>query len=178
MNDLEKHETIQLIQLKYGKLIRAVAFEVLKDWQYVEDVEQEVLCKLVMRHEEIMLLPSEELKNYLCAAVKNTAINMGIKNGRITQVEEQYIRERFNTQGADLRAFYDKYGFGPEVVEVLSLLENIDREIIYLQYGEGYSRKEIAQKLGKNEEFVKKRVYRARKKLKKLLTDQKRNYSQ
>ena len=71
----------------------------------------------------------------------------------------------------DMEGFHDCYGFGTEIQELLSMLDNLDRDMICLKYGEGYSNKEIAELLGKKEEFVKKRLYRAKIKLQSILVD-------
>lgn len=170
MRDLARDKVVELIQNKYGVLMHKIAYEILKDWHYVEDVEQEVLWKLILHCEDKTMLPPDELKSYLCTAVKNTAINMAVKNGRMTEAEERYYGSiSLTMEFVDTVAFHDKYGFGPQIQELLSNLDNIDRDIICLQYGQGYSRKETAEILGKSEEFVKKRSYRARTKLKSIL---------
>ena len=170
MRDLARDKVVELIQNKYGVLMHKIAYEILKDWHYVEDVEQEVLWKLILHCEDKTMLPPDELKSYLCTAVKNTAINMAVKNGRMTEAEERYYGSiSLTMEFVDTVAFHDKYGFGPQIQELLSNLDNIDRDIICLQYGQGYSRKETAEILGKSEEFVKKRSNRSRTKLKSIL---------
>lgn len=172
MSDLAREKVINLIQKKYGKIMHKIAYEILQDWHYVEDVEQEVLWRLIMHHEEKTMLPPDELKSYLCTAVKNTAINMVIKNDYIAKAEEKYfLNTPLSMSFVDVEAFKDKYGFGPEIRELLNSLNNIDRDILCLQYGEGYQIKEIAEALGVNSEYVKKRAYRAKVKLKSIVVE-------
>ncbi len=172
MSDSVREKAIDLIQNKYGKMMHKIGYEILQDWHYVEDVEQEVLCKLIMHHQEKTMLPPAELKSYLRTAVKNTAINMGIKNYYIAKAEEKYFLDiPLSMTFVDVEAFQDKYGFGSEITELLNNLSNIDRNILCLQYGEGYQIKEIAEALGVNSEYVKKRAYRAKIKLKSIVVE-------
>ncbi|MCI9639859.1 sigma-70 family RNA polymerase sigma factor [Anaerovoracaceae bacterium 41-7] len=174
MSDLARDKVIELLIEKYSTVIHKIAYEILKDWHLVEDVEQEILFKLIERYEDKLLLPQDELKSYLCTAAKNTAINIGRKNGAIQEAEELYFTNApLTMEAVDIAVLYDEYGFGIEMQDILRTLDNIDRDIICLQYGEGYQRKEIAEILGVSEEFVKKRVYRARIKIKSILVDRK-----
>lgn len=174
MSDFARDKVIELLIEKYSTIIHKIAYEILKDWHLVEDVEQEILFKLIERYEDKLLLPPDELKSYLCTAAKNTAINIGRKNGTIKEAEELYFAKApLTMEAVDIAVLYDEYGFGIEMQEILNTLDNIDRDIICLQYGEGYQRKEIAEILGVSEEFVKKRVYRARIKIKSILVDRK-----
>ena len=59
MRDLARDKVVELIQNKYGVLMHKIAYEILKDWHYVEDVEQEVLWKLILHCEDKTMLPPE-----------------------------------------------------------------------------------------------------------------------
>ncbi len=174
MSEDARNVVIELIQEKYGVLIRQIAFGVLHDWQLVEDVEQDVLWKLISKNADRAELPPDELKTYLCAAVRNTAIDYIRKDMRRAALEEEVCHlTPLSMDYIDVESFRDRYGFGPEIQELLSMLDNTDRDIICLKYGEGYSNAEIADFLGRQEEFVKKRVYRAKVKLQSILVDRK-----
>lgn len=174
MSEDARNVVVELIQKKYGTLIRQIAYGILNDWQLVEDAEQDVLWKLISKHADKAELPPNQLKNYLCAAVKNTAINYVNQRERRLEVEEEYwYTMPLSMDCIDVESFQDRYGFGQEIQELLSLLNNTDRDIICLKYGEGYSNAEIAGFLGRKEEFVKKRLYRAKVKLQSILVDRK-----
>lgn len=174
MSEDARNVVIELIQKKYGTLIRQIAYGILKDWQLVEDAEQDVLWNLISKHADKADLPPGQLKNYLCAAVKNTAINYASQRERRLEVEEEYwYTMPLSMDYIDVESFRDRYGFGTEVQELLSMLDNQDRDMICLKYGEGYSNAEIAELLGKKEEFVKKRLYRAKIKMQSILLDRK-----
>lgn len=172
MSEDARNVVIELIKKKYGELIRQIAYGILNDWQLVEDVEQDVLWNLISKHADKADLPPSELKNYLCAAVKNTAINYINLEKRRSKLNEDVLPVTpMSMDYIDMESFRDCYGFGLEIQELLSVLDNIDRDIICLKYGEGYSNQEIADILGRREEFVKKRIYRAKIKLQSILID-------
>jgi len=173
MSEDARNAVIALIQKKYGKLMRKIAYEVLNDWQFTEDVTQEVLWKLASRYREHMELPPDELKNYLCAAIKREALNLAKQNGRLREREEQWLAERpLSMDNVDMEAFRDEYGFGPDVENALSGLDNLDRDILGLFYGQGFSRKETAKIVGISEEALKKRLQRAKAKVKAALEEE------
>lgn len=167
MSEDARNVVIELIQKKYETLMRKIARQILDDWQFTEDVTQEVLWNLISQHQDRAKLPPDELKSYLCTAVKNTAINMAKKNGRLQEQEEVWLNQRpLIMDAVDMEAFRDQYGFGPDVEEVLIGLDNLDRDILGLMYGQGFSRRETAEIVGLSEEAVKKRLQRAKAKVK------------
>lgn len=167
MSEDARNVVIELIEKKYGTLMRKIAHEILDDWQFTEDVTQEVLWNLISQHQDRTELPPDELRGYLCAAVKNTAVNMARRNERLQEREEGWLNQRPLTMDAvDMEAFRDQYGFGSDVEEILIRLDNTDRDILGLMYGQGFSRRETAEIVGLSEEAVKKRLQRAKAKVK------------
>ena len=59
MSDLARDKVIELLIEKYSTVIHKIAYEILKDWHLVEDVEQEILFKLIERYEDKLLLPQD-----------------------------------------------------------------------------------------------------------------------
>lgn len=174
MSEDARNVVIELIQKKYGALIRQIAYGILNDWQLVEDAEQDFLWNFISKNADKAELPPDELKNYLCAAIKNTAIDYLRKEQRYSALEDEacYLMP-VSMDYIEMEGFHDCYGFGTEVQELLSVLDNLDRDMICLKYGEGYNNAEIADLLGKKEEFVKKRLYRAKIKMQSILLDRK-----
>ncbi len=74
----------------------------------------------------------------------------------------------------DIDAFHDQYGFGLEVQELLSKLDNKDKDILCLKYGEGYDNKEIGEMIDLSEEAVRKRLYRTRIRMQSILIERER----
>ena len=163
MSEDARTKVIELIERKYKKLIQHIAREILRDSYLVEDAYQEILLKFIAGHEDKFELPQDEIKNYLCAAVRNTALTMLYKNQKNVSVE--YL---------DIDAFHDQYVFGLEVQELLSKLDNKDKDILCLKYGEGYDNKEIGEMIDLSEEAVRKRLYRTRIRMQSILIERER----
>lgn len=166
---------IELIERKYKKLIQHIAKEILKDSYLVEDAYQEVLLKFIAGHEDKFELPQDELKNYLCAAVRNTAITMLNKNRKNIDAEQEALESRMlSMDQLDIEAFHNRYGFGLEVQELLSKLDNKDKDILCLKYGEGYDNREIGEMINLSEEAVRKRLYRTKIRMQSILIEEER----
>ena len=136
MSEDARTKVIELIERKYKKLIQHIAREILRDSYLVEDAYQEILLKFIAGHEDKFELPQDEIKNYLCAAVRNTALTM--------------------------------------LQELLSKLDNKDKDILCLKYGEGYDNKEIGEMIDLSEEAVRKRLYRTRIRMQSILIERER----
>ena len=63
---------------------------------------------------------------------------------------------------------YDR-GLGEDVLELLSSLDELDKDILVYRFADGYSVKEIAEMMEKNPDFVYKRIQRALVKLRTCL---------
>ncbi|MCI5687695.1 MAG: sigma-70 family RNA polymerase sigma factor [Emergencia sp.] len=175
MSEDARTKVIELIERKYKKLIQHIAREILRDSYLVEDAYQEILLKFIAGHEDKFELPQDEIKNYLCAAVRNTALTMLYKNQKNVSVEQEDLESRLLSMDyLDIDAFHDQYGFGLEVQELLSKLDNKDKDILCLKYGEGYDNKEIGEMIDLSEEAVRKRLYRTRIRMQSILIERER----
>ncbi len=175
MSEDARTKVIELIERKYKKLIQHIAREILRDSYLVEDAYQEVLLKFIAGHEDKFELPQDEIKNYLCAAVRNTALTMLYKNQKNVSVEQEDLESMLLSMDyLDIDAFHDQYGFGLEVQELLSKLDNKDKDILCLKYGEGYDNKEIGEMIDLSEEAVRKRLYRTRIRMQSILIERER----
>ena len=76
MSDDVRDAIIEQIERQYGRLMRKLAYEILHDEYEVEDVIQTALWEIIYKHIDKLNLPKGEFRNYLCTAVKNTAINL------------------------------------------------------------------------------------------------------
>ena len=170
MSDDVRDAIIEQIEHQYGRLMRKLAFEILHDEHEVEDVIQTALWKIIYKHTDKLDLPKEKFRSYLCAAVKNTAINL-YNQKKKADVQDPFAINELTMDMVDTSSFNDKYGFGPELQELIGQLNNIDKDIILLRFGCGYSHAEIARAVGKSEAAVRKRLERATIKLRAILVD-------
>jgi len=172
MSEDARNKIIELIEKKYGKLIRHIAYEIVGDYHLTQDVQQEVLWQFVSKHADKFELPPKEMKNYLCAAVRNTALNMAVKAQKINEAEQAELNLRMlNMDELDVMAFQDEYGYGLEVHELLRKLDSLDKDILCLRYGAGYDIHEISPIVGIGEEAVRKRIYRAKIRMQSILIE-------
>lgn len=152
--------------------MRKLAWEILKDWDEAEDVMQTALWEIISKHPEKAQLPPEQFRGYLCAAVKNTALNLyrseaagqGTAHGPLCHAGNDHGR-------VDLQTFEDRYGFSVEMGQLIESLDSVDRDIIRLKIGLGFSHSEVALAVGKSETAVRKRLERAVKKLQVILLE-------
>lgn len=168
----ERDAVIEEILERYGRLMRKLAYEILKDWDEAEDVLQTVLWEIISKHPEKAALPEQVFRPYLCAAVKNTAKNLykQKRQGRELPTDPFDMRE-LTMDHVDLQVFEDRYGFSVEMGQLIESLDSVDRDIIRLKIGLGYSHSEVALAVGKSEAAVRKRLERAVKKLQVILLE-------
>lgn len=164
-----RNAIVEEIEKKYGRLIRKVAYEVLHDSHEVEDIIQSVLWNLISRHMD--KLGEESFRVYLCTAVRNAAINEYRRREKAAVSVDPFDLSKLTEQQIDTAAFCNNQGFGVELVEVLNQLDYIDKDIICLHYGDGYTYAEIAPVVGLSDSAVRKRAERALKKLEVMLLD-------
>ena len=111
-------------------------------------------------------LTAENLKPYLAAAARNKALS------RLRTAKQwQPIDEEFLTAEGDFESESDKRLLAEALSAALSEMEASDREILIGTYYYCHSLKESAAELGITEGAAKTRLFRARERLKKILTE-------
>lgn len=168
----ERNEAAEEILKRYGRLMRKLAWEILRDWDEVEDVMQTALWEIISKHPEKAQLPPEQFRGYLCAAVKNTALNLyRQKRQDRERPTDPFVMREMTMDRVDLQTFEDRYGFSVEMGQLIESLDSVDRDIIRLKIGLGFSHSEVALAVGKSETAVRKRLERAVKKLQVILLE-------
>ena len=168
----ERNEAAEEILERYGRLMRKLAWEILKDWDEAEDVMQTALWEIISKHPEKVQLPPEQFRGYLCAAVKNTALNLyRQKRQDRERPTDPFVMREMTMDRVDLQTFEDRYGFSVEMGQLIESLDSVDRDIIRLKIGLGFSHSEVALAVGKSETAVRKRLERAVKKLQVILLE-------
>ena len=102
-------------------------------------------------------IPKERQKPWLLRATMNKSLDLLRRKKRLVALK------------CDLPAQFDEE---ISLAEEMKALSPDDRELVYLFYFEGYSSKEIASLLGIRDASVRKRLERAKKKLKQILETQ------
>jgi RNA polymerase sigma-70 factor (ECF subfamily) len=134
--------------------VRRVCFLYLKSKEDTEDIFQEVFLKYLLRKDGFESQAHEK------AWLIRVAINC------CKDFLKSFFKKKTSTLDFDIPFSDEK---DREVLDAVMQLDEHYREVIYLQYYEGYSAPEIAQMLGKNTNTVYTWIARAKKELKKSL---------
>ena len=143
------NEEIQSVVESYGDMIYRLALHYVRSNEDAEDVVQETLLSFLTHS-----VPKEREKAWLLHVAVNKSLDILRKRKRQAPLDEGSL----NGEKTEI-----------SLAEELSKLPVLDREIVYLYYFEGYSSKEIAAMIHKTDSAVRKRLERAKKKLKRLL---------
>ncbi len=164
MSNAARKITAEIVAEEYGELIERIANSLVKDVHLAEDIRQDVILKLLSLEDDTLDKQPQTIKRFIYVMTKNHALNILKKRQR-----EVFTDSMEHDGYMEQRYFEDKYGFSEEVQELLSKLEQIDRDIICMKYGDGFSYKEIARALDKTEDYIYQRMKRARDKMKQAL---------
>lgn len=168
------YNTFDEIYHKYKAMVTNLAYSVLKDYQYSEDVLQETMAKLSKCRDKIELLDENGCHHFVYTVARNTAIDVYRKRKKDwdNEIIVHFSEEEtlYNVEGvADIVAFANMYGFSEGMVSALNELSLQDRDILCYKYGAGYNAREIGQILDRSSDYVNKRLQRAEKKLAQIL---------
>ena len=155
---MENEQFIRLTE-KYLRSIYKVAVCICANAQDAEDVTQEAFCALF--NSRLSFDEDEQAKRWLIRVVTNKSKDL------FRSAWKQHVvpLDNLGTESA---------AFEPEELELLDAIHELPlkyRTILHLYYYEGYSTREIAQILTCSEVLVRKRLSRARDKLKKVLEE-------
>lgn len=165
-------KSIEEIYARYGAMMKNLAYSIIRDYQYAEDSVQESLLAISKNLDKLDDVDSAKSKNYIYTVTKNEALTMREKINKNFQRDVQFYddEEVNNIKGdLDIEAFCDERGLGEDVLELLSSLDELDKDILVYRFADGYSVKEIAEMMEKNPDFVYKRIQRALVKLRTCL---------
>ncbi|MCM1171090.1 MAG: RNA polymerase sigma factor [Clostridium sp.] len=141
---------------KYADDLFKIAFRYVCNRNDAEDIVQETFLKYLKHYKE---LQSEEHRKYWLMRVtinKSRDLLKSFWHKNITELEDKYISKDVGDS---------------TVLHYVNCLKADDKIVIQLYYLDGYSIKEIAQILKKNESTIGNRLARARNKLKKMMED-------
>lgn len=165
----EEKSKFEKVYFKYRQLMFQVANGILKDEYLAEDVVHKSFIKIMKHLDKIKEIECPKTKGFVVIIVKNTAIDLYRKRKRENTVEideEVLIEHRGRRVDQEV---IDKIE-NPLTAAILSLPHHYS-EIILLKYNHSYTDKQIAGLLGLSEDNVKKRLQRAKKKLKEIMKE-------
>lgn len=141
---------------KYADDLFKIAFRYVCNKDDAKDIVQETFLEYLKHYKE---LQSEEHRKYWLMRVainKSRDLLKSFWHKNITELEDKYISKDVGDS---------------TVLHYVNCLKADDKIVIQLYYLDGYSIKEIAQILKKNESTIGNRLARARNKLKKMMED-------
>ncbi|MCM1023622.1 MAG: sigma-70 family RNA polymerase sigma factor [Prevotella sp.] len=174
MNDKEtirllksgKVRGLELLMDKYaayvGTIIRRIVLPALSESD-VEELAADVFTAVWRKPEAVT---AENVRPYLAAAARNKALS------RLRTAKEwQPLEDETLTTAGDIEKETDKLLLAEALASALNELDGSDRDILVGTYYYCRSVKETAEKLGITQEAAKTRLFRARARLKKILTE-------
>jgi RNA polymerase sigma-70 factor (ECF subfamily) len=143
---------------KYGNMILRVAYSYLHNMEDAEDILQDTLIQF-LRNDPTFANDSHE-KAWLITVASNLSKNkiLYLKRRQADELSEELVADK------------DKEDLS-YVWEAVKQLPEKYREVVHLFYQEGYSTKEIAEILNRNESTVRSDLKRGRDRLKNILKE-------
>lgn len=159
----EERSKFEALYFKYRQLMFQVANDILKDDYLAEDAVHKAFEKIMKNLDKIHDVECPKTKGFIVIVVKHVAIDFYRKRKRENIVElneNEGIREYvLNVE----QVVIDKIEH--PLTRAILLLPHHYSEIILLKYSHNYTERQIADLLGLSEENAKKRLQRAKKKL-------------
>ncbi len=143
---------------KYGNMLLRVAYSYLQNMSDAEDILQDTVIKYIKS------APEFENENHEKAWLITVASNLS-KN----KIRYNKIREADELDEGLVAKKEEDLSFVWEAVKGLPVTQ---REVVHLFYQEGYSTRDIANMLERNESTVRSDLLRARKRLKQILKEE------
>lgn len=154
----------------YGDTIFRMCFLYLRDYQLAEDATQETFIKAMTSYEKFEHRSSE--KTWLTRIAINCCKNI-MRNNWFQIVKNNLIESDGNVPDNLINDFIEKNSISNAIMK----LDLCDRKLIILYYYQELSIKDIAAISSTSENTVNQRLFRARKRLKKILMEDGYDYA-
>lgn len=152
---------------EYSTLMYRKAYGILRDCNLAEDAVQESFMRIIKNFDKFSKKKCPQTRNKFVNIVRFVSIDIYRKRKKQQEVSYDKIEGTI----IDELAITDNILEGMEIERCLFKLPESYYIILSLKYDDGYSYKEIAEILDLSEENVKKRLMRARKKLREIIND-------
>lgn len=149
------------IYRKYKNRMYKFAISILHNNEDAEDVIHQAFLIIANNFEKIKLFSCHEMNAYIVIIIRNTSINLYNKNKRISERHTDLDQEKIPIEVDFFNNIDYEY-----LVQIISKLPLIYKEILLLRYVEGFTVKQISAMLGISIDNVRKRTERAKKMLK------------
>ncbi len=151
----------EIIYRKYRRLMAMVAFDVLHNYNDVEDVLHDSFVKIANNMDCIKEAESKETRNFVSVIAKHTALDYYRKNRR--RQKREFTVEKLSEHQIPRQYIKDHEEEFGRIMKVLLDLPQDYKEVLMLRYVNCLQDKEIAKVLGLQEGTVRMRISRGKK---------------
>lgn len=164
----EDQNKFEVLYHLHKRTMLYVARDILKDNYLAEDAVHEAFIRVINNFTKIGEANSSQTRYFLIVIVRNVSLTMLEKQRKTVFLDdmEPVVGGQDNIEAQVFDTIECQ-----KIVDALELLPVQYRDVLYLRYVEEYKFPEIAHLLGLNQELVKKRAQRGKKKLLELLED-------
>lgn len=152
---------------KYFVLLNTIATKLLYDKDYVDDCIQDTFVELINSFDNFKKVAPACQKSYISTICRRVAYKINSKNSEYLSsddIDNLYFKNRVDYNFSE----FDKI----DIAYSLNKLDFKYREPIIMKYMDGFSIKEISEKLGISENLVLQRLFRGKKILYNLLEEE------
>lgn len=164
------NQCLEKLMSDYGDTIFRMCFLYLRDYQLAEDATQETFIKAMTSYEKFEHRSSE--KTWLTRIAINCCKNI-MRTNWFQIIKNNIIESDGNVSDNLINDFIEKNSFSNAILK----LDLGDRKLIILYYYQELSIKDIAVISATSENTVNQRLFRARKRLKKILMEDGYDYA-
>lgn len=167
----ENRQAFEELVVRYRKPAIQFAFRYCRDYHLAEDLAQEAFARIYIKREKFS--KTGNFRAYFFRVLRNICIDLYRREGKIR--EEQLVENIvWDDDSATRRVSKEEH------LTILKLLfrslSERHKTVLYLYEFEGLTYQEIAKVMKCSQSQVRMRLYRARKKLKKIANKELRNY--
>ena len=165
------HKLLAVLYQRHQQSVVRKCYYYLRDWEAAQDVSQEVWIRVLAKLHQFHT--GADFTPWLFGIVHNRCRDHIRQDKRLLDQEisrkiADSLAEDLNTEGLD-------QPLSEILVELMEKISGEEKLLLSLKHEQGWTSKAIAQSLGISEDNVKKRVSRARQKLRKLLDQYQQN---
>ena len=163
-------EELDAFYREYRSPMLRVARSVLRDEGLAEDAVQQAFLKIFQNFEKISGGDCNKIRSFIVIIVRNTAIDLYRSRGRERVVSFEDLPRPLPAEEGDPEEAAIRGEEARAVAEYLSWMDERSASLLTLRYYHGYRNKEIGELLGMSPAQVAVDLYRARQRLKRMMT--------
>lgn len=160
MSDSDK-AMLERLYHTYHRLMIYVANKIIPDPHLAEDAVSESFVKIIRYREKFRTMKCHQEKVYIVNIIKTTSINMKLKKDRHAHETDDLSDDMPDPNINILNDVTANEGYDSMVMAVLSLPDKL-RDVAYCYFTHGMTHEEIAKELGISVSASKKRLERAK----------------